>query len=170
MITPTAPTVSGWSVIEHAPPGPVALTEKQREEVRQHATARAYNCPQCGYWATTNDDARVLEAQRDEARAEAKTFEAMWRGLLETLPAQRDEARKERDTARARLAECVKHNKALSSSPDAARRYAERVERLEKVAEAARAWLTVRHNDDDFKEYGDIVMSLATLDAEEPKP
>jgi hypothetical protein len=33
-MTTTDPTASGWSVIEHAPPGPVALTAQQREEVR----------------------------------------------------------------------------------------------------------------------------------------
>jgi hypothetical protein len=73
-MTPTDPALSGWSVIEHAPPGPVALTVEQREEVRAEMVKLRQRVDDLklalGDDAGWFDRAQAAERQRDEARAE----------------------------------------------------------------------------------------------------
>jgi hypothetical protein len=142
-MTPTDPTASGWSVIEHAPPGPVALTAQQREEVRaerwtpvgdNHHNADA--CPYC------SPHVIAMSKERDEARDALANMEECWKAelghanrwskraheALAVCAAMREALERAAD-ATDEGADAVMDvvDKALSSSPDAARRYAERV-------------------------------------------
>ena len=90
-MTHSDPTGPGWSVIEHAPPGPVGLTEKQREEVRVAAvdskrTLDATRLSLQRYYEAHGVEvnrlnaaekrAKDAERQRDEARAALRSLES----------------------------------------------------------------------------------------------